>query len=67
MAAMKCETSRNLISASDPKQRRITNTVSEVEKTIIAELKTMDSGRLLMRNPEKRPSTAASRIPATPP
>jgi len=66
-AAIKCEVSQNLISAIDPKEIRMTHMVSEVEQTIIAELKAMVSGFRLMRNAEKRPSIAASRIPAIPP
>ena len=66
-AAMKCDSSWNLTSPIGPKHKRTTITVSVVEKTIIAELKAMVSGRLLMRMPENNPSTAATRIPATPP
>ena len=66
-AAMKCEVSQNLISATGPKDIRMTQIVSEVEQTIIAELKAMVSGLRLMRKAEKRPSIAANRIPAIPP
>ena len=42
-------------------------TVSEVEASIIAELNATTIGVLLIRRPEKSPSTAARRIPAMPP
>src|SRR5438045_8751407 len=66
-ATPKCDMSWKRRSPIDPKNNRTTMTVSEVEASIIAELKATTNGRLLIRRPEKSPSTAASRIPATPP
>src|SRR4051812_22726215 len=66
-AATKCDKSWNLSWSIGPKHSRTIRTVSEVEKTIMPELKAMTRGVLLMRRPENKPSTAASKIPASPP
>ena len=42
-------------------------TVMKVAQAIIAELKAITRGVLLMRKPEKKPSAVATKMPASPP